>query len=224
MSSQIRPIPEKDCFNETGFHYNDLVELTGVFGIYDALQKDFYNEISSGVTSSIVGYLENQKYDTGEELVTVEIKSPTIEILRIQLLTNDEIYIDYFILNNIGKGNNLGFYRLREQIEVARRMNFKRLSLWAYGDFSKYPKWDGYIIWGKYGFAMYLNNEKFRFAELMNNERLTHCTSLNVLVNSKEGTALWKYIGFDWKGVFSLELTSSNIKIFEKYKLDRNLL
>jgi len=205
-----------DCYALTGFQYEDLLSLTGIFTIHGKLE--FLS------LASQPSFKYSIFFDDEDDLLTVEMTdSPKIEVLRIKIKSRDNLYVDYFRLQQTYKGGNLGFKRLIKQIEEARRLNFKEITLQAYGDYSLFPIWDGYIVWGKYGFRMYRRNDITYFTTLMQSERLSHCTEINVLVSSKEGAALWKHIGRTWDGKFELANGSNSDKIYIKYGSDRSL-
>lgn len=205
--------PDK-CKTETRFEYIDLLSLTGVFGIHKKLEfLDLYER----------GFLKHEVFFDEDDVLTVEISSPVIEALIIKLIRPEEIYIDYFRLHEGSKGGNLGFRRLQNQIQAAIRKNFKSIKLWAYGSISEYPAWEGYIVWAKYGFLMYRKDETYEFEQLMLKERLQHCTILNHLVKTKEGTCVWKHLGKDWKGEFQLFNNSPSRQILASYAEERGL-
>lgn len=202
-----------NCFQQTGFNYEHLLAFTGVFGIHP--RREFIQLAQQKALTHSIFYNEDL-------LLTVEIKSPKIETLRVIITGRSEIYIDLFKLHESERGNGLGFKRMISQIEELEFSSFNRLRLWAYGDINEFPEWDGYIVWGKYGFTMFRNNEITRFAKKMADENISSSKSVNDLVMSQEGTALWKYIGFDWKGIFHLG-RPKNMNIYRAYKKKKNL-
>lgn len=203
-----------NCKSVTGYDYIDLIAVTGVFGVH----KRFEFLDLAGVRQ-----LRYSIFYNVNGVLTIEITSPAISILRVHVLNKDELYVDLFRLQQGSKGANIGFKRMIKQIEEAVRLGFKRISLWAFGDFSQFPLWDGYIVWGKYGFTMYEPDEINKFNLQMIDERLPHCTTVNILVSTKEGTALWKHIGESWEGEFYLDSRSDNMKLYTQYGKDRKL-
>lgn len=203
-----------NCFAQTGYRYEDLLAYTGVFGIHP--RPEFISLHQQGLLTHEVSFNEFLK-------VVVKITSPVIEALNIIITGDTEIYIDLFRLNKSERGNGLGFKRLVSQIEELEYSKFTRIRLWAYGSFPEFPEWDGYIVWGKYGFTMYRNNELNDFAKKMSDEMITTSKSVNDLVASQEGTALWKHIGNGWKGVFSMERRSRNMSIYRSYRKKKNV-
>lgn len=181
------------CRTLTGFEYSDLLSLTGIFGAHRELE--FFDLAEQGLLKYRIFFSE-------DHILAVEITSPKIKILKVEIRTSDEIYIDYSWLDNNYKGGDWGFKRLIKQVEAAQHFNFKKITLWAYGNYSTFPDWAGYIIWGKYGFTMYRKDEISKFNEQMKIDKLLHCKDINILVSTKEGTALWKYIGIDWRVLF----------------------
>ncbi len=216
-NTEMRILSIASCKQETGYNAFELLSLTGVFGIHE--MNDFISLYSSGdITFKI--------FFDDDDTLNVEIRnSPAIDILRafIKYPKGDEIYVDLFRLKQSFKGAHVGFKRLKSQIDAAKSLNFSRISLWAYGDISKYPLWDGYIVWGKYGFSMSEQNEKHNFNLQMTEDRLNHCSTINHLMKSKEGTAYWKYQGKDWHGEFILADNSHNMNVYREYGFSRNL-
>jgi hypothetical protein len=161
-------IQEHECKAKTGYDYEDLIHLTGILGIYT--QSEIANLRSSGQYSRKVFYDDIGVLAT----LCVEIDSVDIRRLKIKILDQDEIYIDYFLLNPGAKGQSLGYKRLHSQIIEARNLKFKKLSLEAYGNIHLYNskfRWEGYIVWGKYGFTMYEPNQIAIFNQRMSDER-----------------------------------------------------
>lgn len=213
----MRIIAPEDCKKATGYDEYDLLSLTGVFGIHTP------NEFNSLASKTQIRF---RMYYDENDILNVEISdSPAISMLRIHINVplKKEIYIDLFRLQQAFKGANAGYRRLSSQIHAARRLGFNRISLWAYGDINSFPKWDGYMIWGKYGFSMFEKDEIDRFNQLMREDRLEHCRTIDSLVESKEGTAYWKHRGNDWHGEFILKSNSHNMKVFKEYGLERRL-
>lgn len=202
------------CLSATGYDYIDLLSLTGVFGIHD--KAEFFNLSQQGLLTCDI-LLDNYGYPV------IDIKSPKIYRLTVQIKTRLNLYVELFRLNDAYKGGGLGFKRLIKQVEAAKMLGFEKITLWAYGDYSQFPIWDGYIIWGKYGFSMEDQSERDKFIYQMAAERLSHCQSVNQLVKIKEGTALWKYIGSSWHGEFKLQDGSNSLDIFTEFGTERNL-
>ncbi len=189
--------------------YDDLLAYTGVFGIHRRLE--FIELASKRLLTHTIDY-DDRGY------LRIEIKSPKIKILDVSIRSKEEVFIEYFRLENTERGNSLGFKRLISQLEELKSTSFTRIRLLAYGDITEFPDWDGYIVWAKYGFTMYRKDELTRFTKKMTDEYITNSKSVNDLVATQEGTALWKYIGASWKGVFELDKQSRNMNIFTSYK------
>ena len=209
-----RVILYDDCETETGFTAFKLLHLTGVFGIHDV--KEF-NDLYATKKLNYKFYFDD------DDDFFVDIISPAIIKLRVRFIFPDEMYIDLFRLNPSFKGANVGFNRMRSQVEAAKTYSFTRITLWAYGNIKEFKNWDGYIIWGKYGFSMYEPREKHSFNSKMTEDRLIHCSTINDLVYSKEGTAYWKHRGEDWHGEFIMDDNSHNMNVFRRYGEERGL-
>lgn len=194
--------------------YDDLLAYTGVFGIHRRLE--FIELASQKLLTHTVNFDERG-------YLRIEIKSPKIQVLDVSIRSKEEIFIEYFRLENTERGNSLGFKRLISQLEELKFTSFTRIRLLAFGDIKEFPDWDGYIVWAKYGFTMYRKDELARFTKKMSDEYITSSKSVNDLVATQEGTALWKYIGASWKGIFELEKQSRNMNIFTSYKKKKRL-
>ena len=200
----------------TGFTHEQLLELTGIYGVHG--KKVFFQWLGNG----LIGYRIEVNNVTNE--LTITIKSPlkvnltVIKELTVIVKSKTEIYNASFLLHDWAKNSNgnYGFKRLYKEIITARKLGIKRITLWAYGNYREIKKWTGYLIWGKYGFTMYEVNEILKFQFQMVADNLPHKV-INSLVVTKEGTAYWKHTGWDWKGEFETQPTSSHFKILKRY-------
>lgn len=206
-------IVPKDCLEKTGFNYDDLLAYTGVFGIHP--RREFIDLAEKKLLKHEIKLIEH------EDLL-ITITSPKIEWLVTRIFkASAEIYIDLFILKDTERANGLGFNRLMSQIEELRNSNFKTIGLYAHGNISLYPKWNGYIIWAKYGFTMHLEDEIALFDNQMREELIKTSRTVNDLVQTDEGTALWKHIGKSWNGIFYLKQGSESMRVLGNYKRRR---
>lgn len=207
-------ITYENCLEQTGYKYDDLLAYTGVFGIHrkmEFIELDSQKLLTHTIRYDVDGFLR------------IEIKSTKIHTLDVSIRSKSEVFVEYFRLVDSERGNGLGFKRLISQIEELRGTGFTRIRLFAFGDIDNFPEWDGYIVWAKFGFTMYRKDEMTKFAKQMTDENITSSQSVNDLVLSQEGTALWKYIGSSWKGKFELDRQSPNMKIFTVYRKKKKL-
>jgi hypothetical protein len=197
---------------ETGLDYIELISLTGIFGVHP--KKEYLSLLDQRKIR-----LSIKKNDAK---VTIEYITPEIKFLRVDLHLSDKtIHIDYFRVAN--KSNHVGFPRLIAQVEAGRKVGFEKIDLLAFGNFENKDDWDGYYVWGKYGFLMYNEDDIKFFDEKMIENGRTDCKNINDLVLTKEGTELWIKIGEEWLGEFNLELDSRSADIFNKYRQKRGL-
>ncbi len=205
-----------ECKKATGFSLFDLISLTGIFGVYDP--DTFFDLLDSKkLTCKIC--LNSKK------IPIIQISdSPDIEKLVVIVQSPDEIFIDLFKKEPTSKIQNIGFRRLISQVITATQLKFKRIRLWAYGSISEFGDWDGYIVWGKYGFLMYRNDDISKFNSKMSEDFLIHCSTIYDLVKSKEGTAYWKYRGESWYGELNLAANSQHMNAYREYGRSKKLL
>lgn len=205
-------ITSTNCIFETGFDYVDLLSLSGIFGIHP---KDEYADLAG---KNQIKLTISKDGDT----ITIGYQTPEIKILTVKIdIKKKEIEISYFIAAN--KEKHVGFPRFIAQVEAAQRFGFKKISLLAYGNIDMISNWDGYIVWGKYGFIMTEKSQIDNFNELMTKLERPDCRSLNELVTTPQGTELWKNNGDSWWGEFDLDKKSESMRIFNAYRRKRNL-
>ncbi|MBS0645204.1 MAG: hypothetical protein JSR97_01250 [Verrucomicrobia bacterium] len=216
-------IPYNKCLSLTGYTPEDLIALTGVYAIHP--EAEFLDWLNRSLINYWIVY-----NDQGE--LSVIIQSPEvagvtiIEELTVIVKSATEIYNAVFILYPTARNSNgnYGFKRLREEIRNGISLGFDKITLWAYGNYSLLKDWSGYLIWGKYGFLMYKPDEISVFDSQMSEDKLQHCTNINHVVLSKEGTAYWKHTGWDWHGEFLLKTSSPSRRIFKAYGVEKGLI
>ena len=204
-------ITSDNCYRLTGIDYIDLLALTGIFGIHS---KAEFIELVEKEKIIYTAYQE-------DGITKVGFITPIIEELWIEIVSEEEIYNALFKL--LVKGKNYGFRRLLEEVKNARKLGFERITLWAYGSYDELTYWDGYIVWGKYGFLMYKPDEIADFDQLMISVGRPECKDINDLVSTDNGTNLWKQLGKAWYGKFDLHVPSRSNDICEAYRLKKGL-
>ena len=191
-----------DCKKQTGYELVDLLSLSGIFGIYN--QNTFLELLDAGKLKCKI------KLNSNREPILQINDTPDIKELAVLVRSPDELFIEIFRKEPSSKSPNVGFRRLISQVNAATALGFKRIRLWAYGNIKEYSDWDGYIVWGKYGFLMHRPDDISKFNLKMSEDLLLHCAIIYDLVKTKEGTAYWKYRGDSWYGELDLAINTQH--------------
>jgi hypothetical protein len=140
----------------------------------------------------------------------------TIDFLKRQI-RNDEVQLQ---IKNTGFGTKLFI----NQVNAARRQGFITFSMQAAGGVDYYPitSWDGYKVWGKYGYIMGpYHQRKFDFWRIGKNIKQK---TLNELYwQNKEKYSLWESTGFSWDGFFDLRDGSLSMYYLKLYLLSKRI-
>lgn len=195
-------LTEENCKEETGYTFNDIFSLTGIYGVHPSIDlkanrpKYYYGDIDD---KKIVIYFE-----------TDLIKEMHVRIDLVTKVINNVL----FISKTEGKG--IGFKRLCNQVEAAQRLGFRYIQLHAWGGVDNKDEEPinsiGHIIWGKYGFLMYDKTEESSFLDLVKKHKRED-KMLFEMVNNDPGLKIWEKEGFDWRGKFYVEGDSLSLKI-----------
>lgn len=207
-------ITKNNCVSETGMDWYDLLSLTGIFGVHTKLLHD--QLINEGKMKQF-----NVRKD-GDKIV-VEYRTPEIKFLRVEIyLKSKKLKVDYFRVQN--KENHVGFPRLIAQVEAARKFEYDEIELLAYVNPDHPDDWDGYYVWGKYGFLMFDQSEIEFFNDEMKKKGLDDkIKDIADLVSTPEGTEMWKEYKRSWWGKFNLKDNSRSMEVFSKYRVKRGL-
>ncbi|MBS1509381.1 MAG: hypothetical protein JST86_00955 [Bacteroidetes bacterium] len=196
----------KNCKRLTGFAFDEILSLTGIFGIHNKAQ------------------LLSAKYgqaDIEGKIVNIEFETDLLEefVVRIDLREKN-IKIEKFI--STGKEKELTFRSLISLVENAVKLGFKKIILDAYGGKGAEKKYTGFFVWAKYGFRMSSAKDRKFFKEKMielNRKEL----SIFELVHTPDGLELWIEHGKDWLGEFNLSPNSISMKNFKKIRKTKGL-
>ncbi|MDX1956402.1 MAG: hypothetical protein SFU20_12805 [Chitinophagaceae bacterium] len=193
-------ITEFNLQDLTGLTREQWLCLTGFFGNPKIKEHPFnessmqiggiYPELAIGCKDPVL-------------LISFDIKNRTIENIEILLEKTDQ-------------GKKLGLHAHMFQIEKARAVGFKSISLVAAGSGQeKDDIFGGYNVWGKLGYTMQSDSQS-EFLEKMKREgKEFEC--LHEIVLDEEHKSYWKENGISWDGEFDLNPQSHNHRLLKLY-------
>ena len=196
-------IHPNNCKSLTNNKYSfaDLLSLTGIFGIqtFEELQND----------SNFKYYIQ---IDEGD--ISIEISTSYISLLKI-ILRTDKGIITNVKFRSTKMRNGIALLRVKSQVENAKKFKYRKITVWAFGNKKTIENWNGYLVWGKYGFIITdpdnIEEFKQKMLELGRKDE-----DLGDLVSTTEGTEIWKEIGDEWVGEFILDDQSRSMQILNK--------
>lgn len=192
-------INRRNCKEYTGYSDDDLLKLTGIFGVVKP--EEFYNSGSADISGLYPNIQLNVNYGSLTIWRTLHIKSKTIK--------------NEYMMNQGVRQIGVGFNVLRYQISSAKAAGIENLVCDACGDYGKLDYFSGYIVWGKLGFEMDKQSKK-KFDELIRIHNRDEDT-LFELLETREGTLFWTENGSDWRGIFNLSPDSQSMTNFRNY-------
>src|ERR1700761_2937267 len=171
----IRKLTKDNCIKYTGLLFEDIIALTGITAFHDV--KDLM-------------FTEGELDD---DIVDIEFETDCLELLTVRINLRRKT-IKNVEIHSTGKIKNIGYQLLSSQIDHARRLGFKTITLNAFGDPSIKNEYSGFIVWGKLGYQMD-DVSQAKFEQLMrSNDRPEK--DLFELLSSKEGKTFWENNGF----------------------------
>lgn len=192
----------------TNLNYSDILELTGIRGVYPKLSL-------GRKRPKVSGYYPNIKFALQYKGIEIRIN---IDIAN-RLIDNGFVHCRDM---STGAGTKI----LLSQIQHATSHNINALTgraMAAEGFF-------GYIVWGRLGYLM----DPFSEARLMTLLRETSELETNPpgflfsqnifeLLSTRDGKRFWMKNGFTWSAIFDLTPNSESLSRFNRYLLDKNL-
>jgi hypothetical protein len=201
-----------NCRSETGLEIDELLELTGIFGIHNARA---FNALI--IRSQVSAQLTKEG-----NIVTVKIKTPLVKALEVDIYFKLKI-IHIELFQAVNPADQIGFPRLIAQIDAAKKNGYTRITLLAYGNKTLLNNWTGYIVWGKYGFLMVTPKHIQQFEKLIEGTPFAGCRYIGDLVSTEPGTIFWRDNGWTWAGEFILDPASESMRIYNGYRQKKGL-
>lgn len=191
-NGNFKTIDESNCEKETGHPLQYFVNLTGIQGIHE----DF--KFEDGIDHQ--AYISNGALTIILETDLLTVLSRTID-LKGNYIFNQEI-------GSTGKQKGIALDILCRQVQEAVKFGFKKIQAVAYRDKNKSTHYDGYGVWGRYGFKMVVDSHKEFLKTIRSSGR--NETSLYKLQIHKQGNDYWTKEGFLWCGDFDLTTNSDS--------------
>jgi len=190
----MEEIDADNCLQLTGHSLEYFINLTGIHGIHAGFAID--QAIDSAFT-----FHNNQ--------VKVSIETDIVsELARTIHLGNMEISND--VMKKVkGARPGIGLDILCHQVDQARKSGYKAIVTQAYRDLKKSPEYDGYAMWGRYGFVMSPKSHG-KFLEIMRKHSRPEQNIYDLQLHT-EGRDFWKEHGILWIGEFDLEANSYSV-------------
>lgn len=174
-----------------------LLALTGIFGI----EPDFI----PNATNLLIKRSKNRP-----ALFKIRIKTKRIRVLKVEIdFVKHTIFID--LIRGYKKETGILQPLMREMVANARLCGFLYIRLWAFGNYQVYKYWQGYLIWGKYGFLMEPHYREAFLTSMINQGRSEQW--LYDLLKNVDGYEFWKLHGDEWWGRFFLYHSSDSRQI-----------
>ncbi|OOQ57388.1 hypothetical protein [Mucilaginibacter pedocola] len=196
----------------------DLKQLTGI----KALNLMFDDDPGFRIQA----FFGKPPYVYDDFNIKVTSKYFTHFYMRISLFS---MRIENLLIVSSGAKQYIMEYCIKEQVESAIKLNFSTIELIAERsdkpvrtiyDSAKIDFMNGYKVWGRYGFVMYLSSRKQRFQNLMHDK---DCSDINAIheiygksTQAKRAKAVWNIDGFSWEGRFDLKKESDSYRILYK--------
>ena len=189
---KFKPIVESNCESETGRPLQYFVNLTGIQGIHN----DF--KFEDGI--------DHQAY-ISQGALTIIFETDLLSVLTrtIDLKGN---YIFNQEIGSTGKQKGIALDVLQAQVQEAVKCDFKTIQAVAYRDQKKSNQYDGYGIWGRYGFKMVKDSHR-DFLKKTRAHGRNETTLYNLQIH-KQGNDFWTKEGFLWCGDFDLSANSDS--------------
>ena len=204
-----------------------FLQLTGISSLYDdpltdtALDITWYkDELDNDYTISVA--IICHEFETLAVKIDMAERKITNELIVGRQSTEDLIVEPGAVLKC-----------LSSQVDYAVKYGIRKIELDAYR--SKTPlklngkdfPWTGYKVWGKYGYQMYIYNQRKNFREKMfKNTNLQFAFIHELYTGTSEantGRDSWNTYGEQWFGRFSLDRSSTSQIILQDLKDKWNL-
>lgn len=192
------------CRQVTPFTFDQLVSLTGIFGIHSKEEYDFLLANGDLKISAL----------KMKSVIEIVITSPKIEFLYNKIDYYNWILFKLEFKPNFFNEKNYEFEIFQKQVEAARQLNFKKIIGKAKGKVKSGNK--DYINYAEYGFVW--SDPTKEFEDLLKSKGIFEIPSdLYEMISTSIGKSTWNAIGEEWLGEFALEDNSPSMHRFNKY-------
>lgn len=189
-----------EVFGQIEFIIDDTQGIMNQFGLTSATVLNLCGGIPLATITSIRVHISSQYAGA----LTVHVITDQYEVIRSIDFDLRRIDNRSMVVDKEERGNGIGTNLFLNQIQTARQLQFIKLQT-----FTRAPSthddedqdWQGYYFWANLGF---LNIETEEFTQWCVARTLGEIT-LNELMQTEDGRALWKQQGYAWIGEFILE-------------------
>ena len=212
-----KPKPKYDFQDEYKLNFN-ISDEAGLMKKYNLTEKDVL-ALSGGIPMKGLSIKEVRIRSYGSDSsLYVYINSNDIEQRRNLDFEKKTIKNELFSIKNKdikGINQGIGANMLLNQIEAAKKHEFKNIKTEAYKD--KDGKWNGYYTWARYGYD-FENKEIFSSFAKENGRKEK---SIIELMSTEEGRTFWRKKGVTFDAIFDVN-NNNQINILTNYINEKN--
>lgn len=184
-----------NCLKYTEMEFEDIISLTGIFGIHPDLEgnTDKLTEKGLGSISLYYGIISGAN-------VKFEFESDRLKKYKI-LVNFKEKTIFNDLIRTQKNVTGVSLPAIESQTAAAKRLKFPTIELHAYGQPGD-KSFIGHKVWAKYGFKM--GETDFEKFQNKTSKFKTPPKDLNELLTTTAGQNFWDSNGFPWLGIFEV--------------------
>lgn len=195
------------------FKRENLKKLTG-------LDLNAWLRITGFFDGNLKGFISPNEFKISGFYPTLIIECEKIILAMRINLEHREIHNASIILEGEYKHQGRGTEAHHNQISVARKLGFTKLTILAVGDDDTRDDWQGRIAFAKFGYTLSPKSQSDFEAKMKSWDTPEKC--LHRYIWHKKNEEQWRRNGLDWNGEFILEENSINMRLFKKFNKKRN--